>query len=387
MFDQLFEVLGTYESGLADRTLKSPRQMKTLLTSAINQVTTLLQNGGSLPKGSRSSLTTLRRVMSDCLAGLTSGNISYKEVRAISRDKIGREHALLKRLEDANKKPVGELEFEDDDAEPMAASKLVQAKMKQIETALGKRYVMGNELSGPSAVMMIRKTGELLEILTNKISRMTDSDVKKIDAENLVSTHTLEELSEMPPEDLMKKSEESDELKELVASYSKIMSKLPVNLHSPFQAFEFVVVPLFGAMKTANGAARGKFLGAMQRAGVKVRMIGDHYPVFEKQYLLALDCKRLGIPKGLKTTKAGRTKTVNTSKADNGPDTIVGKVLDTINSVSPIKYVPASTQLISNPRNPDIKLMWIVPENVRIAISNALHTSEVTWGLPADIEE
>jgi hypothetical protein len=42
--------------------------------------------------------------------------------------------------------------------------------------------------------------------------------------------------------------------------------------------------------------------------------------------------------------------------------------------------------LIPNPRNPEVKLMWIVPEKVRVAISNSLHTSEVKWGLPADIE-
>lgn len=386
MFDQLFEVLGTLESGLADKTLKSPRQIKALLTSAINQITTMVQNGVTVPKGSRSSLNTLRRVMSDCLSGLNTGNLSYKELRAISRDKIGREHALLKRLEDASKKMPSTLEFEDDDTEPMAASAVVKAKIKELTAALSERYVQNPNLGGQAAVKMIRTCGELTEVLENKLSRMSDREVKKIDAANLVATHTLEELSDMPPEELVKSHGESDELKELVASYSKIMSKLPSTMHSPFQAFEFVVVPLFSALKTANGVARAKFLNAMQRAGIKVRMIGDHYPVFEKQYLLALDCKRLGIPKGLKTTKAGKTKTVNNTKADNGPDTIVGGVLDTINSVSPIKYVPASTQLISNPRNPDVKLMWIVPENVRIAIHNALHTSEVTWGLPADIE-
>lgn len=384
MFDQLFEVLGTLESGLAAKTLKSPRQIKSLLTSAINQVTTMMQSSATLPKGSRSALTTLRRVMSDCLSGLNTGNISYKELRAVSRDKIGRDHALLKRLDDAEKKQPAELEFEDDDTEPMAASAVVKAKRKLLEAAMFKRYT--NNLHGKSMVDMGRKVHGVMDSIETRWTRMSDKEVKKVDVEKLVATHTLEELMELSPEDMMGGTLESDELKELVSSYSKIMQKLPTNLHSSFQAFEFVVVPLFGALKTANGAARAKFLNAMQRSGVKVRMIGDHYPVFEKQYLLALDCKRLGIPKGLKTTKAGKTKTVNSPKADNGPDTIVGGVLDTINSVSPIKYVPASTQLISNPRNPDIKLMWIVPEKVRVAIADALHTSEVTWGLPADIE-
>lgn len=388
MFDQLFATLGTLESGLADKSLKSTRQIKTLLSSAVNQATTLLQNGGSLPKGARSSLTTARRILSDCLSGMETGNITYKQLRAASRDKIGREHAILRRIDEAARtqsKVTGE--FEDDDSEPMAASSVVKAKAKQFEKALSERYVVNKEMGGQSAVMMIRKVGELVEILENKLARESDSLVKKVDVAGLVANHTLAELAELSVQELVSpQSQDSDEVKELVASYANIMGRIPAQLHSPFQAFEFVVVPLFGALQTANGAARTKFLNAMARAGVKVRMIGDHYPVFEKQYLLALDCKRLGIPKSITTTKAGRTKSVNTKGQDNGPDTVVGKVLDTINSVSPVQYVPASTMLIPNPRNPEVKLMWIVPEKVRVAISNSLHTSEVKWGLPADIE-
>lgn len=387
MFDQLFATLGTLESGLADKSLKSTRQIKSLLTSAINQCTIELQSAAKLPKGARSLLTPMRRVLSDCLSGMDTSNITYKQLRAAIRDKVGRDHAKLRRLEEEANKKVVTGEFEDDDSEQMAASAMVKAKAKQFESALSKRYVVNKEMGGQSAVMMIRKVGELVEILENKMARESDSLVKKIDAAALVANHTLEELAELSVKDLASpQGHDSDEVKQLVASYSHIMSRIPSQLKSPFQAFEFVVVPLFNALQTANGAARTKFLNAMSRAGVKVKMIGDHYPVFEKQYLLALDCKRLGIPKGITTTKAGRTKSVNSKGNDNGPDTIVGKVLETINSVSPVQYVPASTMLVPNPRNSDIKLMWIVPEKVRVEISNALHTSEVKWGLPADIE-
>lgn len=386
MFDQLFATLGTLESGLADKSLKSTRQIKTLLSSAHDQCTTALQSASKLPKGARSLLTTMRRVLSDCLSGMNTSNISYKQLRAAIRDKVGRDHALLRRLDEASQKKVTG-EFEEDDSEPMAASSVVKAKAKQFEKALSERYVVNKEMGGQSAVMMIRKVGELVEILENKLARESDSLVKKVDVAGLVANHTLAELAELSVQELVSpQSQDSDEVKELVASYANIMGRIPAQLHSPFQAFEFVVVPLFGALQTANGAARTKFLNAMARAGVKVRMIGDHYPVFEKQYLLALDCKRLGIPKSITTTKAGRTKSVNNKGQDNGPDTVVGKVLDTINSVSPVQYVPASTMLIPNPRNPEVKLMWIVPEKVRVAISNSLHTSEVKWGLPADIE-
>ena len=388
MFDQLFEVLGTYESNLAEKTKESKNRkfIKTLLTSGEQQITTLLQNPAKLPKGARTSLQTIKRVLGDCLSGMNTGNISYSELRAAARDIIGREHAKLKRLDAAESKQTTELEFEDDDHAPMAASAAVKVKIKLFESALSARYVVNEHLSGPSAVRMIRQVAELVEVLGDKMSRMTDSEVKKIDVSKLVLNHTLEELNEISPTEMISgKSEDSDELKELVASYKHIMHKLPSTMHSAFQAFEFSVVPLFTGL-SPNGSARKAFLDAMAHAGVKVRMIGDHYPVFEKQYLLALDCARLGIPKDLKQTKTGKTKTVNNSKADNGPDTIVGGVLATINSVSPIQYVPASAQLINNPRNPAVKLMWIVPEKVRLAISRALHTSEVKWGLPAEID-
>lgn len=390
MLDQLFEVLGTYESNLAEKTpeSKKPRFIKALLTSTMNQITTLLHNAEAdpraLPKGSRTSLQKIRRVMIDIKAGIDSGNIGYKELRATSRDIIGVEHAKLVRFVEAAKKAPAELEFEEDDTEPMAASAVVKVKRKQLETLIFKRYT--NHLNGKPLTDMAQRVHAAMDSIETRMTRMSDSDVKKIDLESLVKNHTLDELLVMS-EDVLRNGTggESDELKELVASYKKVMGTLPSTLHSAFQAFEFPVVPLFTGL-SANAVQREKFVKAMSHAGVKVRMIGDHYPVFEKQYLLALDCGRLGIPKGLKTVKGGATKTVN-SKDDNGPGTIVGGVLDTINKISPIKFVPASTQLVSNPRNPDIKLMWIVTEKVRVAIGNALHTSEAKWGLPADIDE
>lgn len=398
MFDQLFEVLGTYESNLAEKTKesKSPRFNKALLTSGTNQITTLMQNPTTLPKGSRTMLQKLYRVMSDCLKGLNTGTLSYPELRAAARDLIGREHAKLKRLAEAEaaKGKEKELEFEDDDAEPMVASSVVKAKRRVLELALGKKFLKernnkgeleGKSMNGDTFIMINKRLHHVMDQMEAQMVRMSDADVKKIDIEKLVSTHTLEELAHMTGDELKATDGESDELKALMASYKHIMNRLPAKLHNAFQAFEFPVVPLFESLKKASGPDRQKFINLMAQKGVKVKWIGDHFPIFEKQYLLALDCGRLGIPKTLSKTKARGKKSVN-SKDDNGPDTIVGGVLDTINKVSPVQYVPASTQLISNPRNSEIKLMWIVSEEVRLAISRHLHTSEVTWGLPAEIE-
>ncbi|MNR08437.1 hypothetical protein D3C85_1245920 [compost metagenome] len=118
----------------------------------------------------------------------------------------------------------------------------------------------------------------------------------------------------------------------------------------------------------------------LERAGLTVTRVGDHFIVLENQYLLCIDTEAVDM---MTTMKYNRDKTKFVSiknQKENNPE--IEQILNLINQRSNIQYTTASHTIVRNPRNPKLAFVWIVPEHTRLVLEQSLRTRQVDWDIP-----
>lgn len=374
MFEPLIKKLDELERGLASASLRSPKKIAALLNGIIGQVNIFMQKADSLPKGSRTALTSLKRIAQDCASGVTGGTLPYQSLRAASRDNIGRYNKTLKLLDAGQLTDQHKKEFRKTENSPTEA--LITAKVEKIGKLMIDKNVPNHFAKNKE--QLLSQIVEIKKQLRDKFGALRQNELVELDPRELVDTHTLEEIAELTIDDLKEYGKTiPDEVRALNESFKKSYLKLPPALKEPFAIIEFPIVPQFVDFTAGSE-------GKLERAGFKVTQVGEHYIVLEDQHLLVLDIDRLGIKSsGIKAGRGGKLKTVKGD--DTSPNSlwnVAGRILAEINKRSSIHYVVASNVAKRNPRNPKLALVWIIPEKARIDLSRSLRTTEVNWDIP-----
>ena len=135
--------------------------------------------------------------------------------------------------------------------------------------------------------------------------------------------------------------------------------QLPIRLKSEFQLIRMPIVPIFSTYQMNNPAT-------FARIGLKHVLI-EGYAVILDQVLVAVSL-----------SKAARAGFDAKQYAES--------VVSLLNERSTVEYEFVSDQPISNPRNTDIQLFWLLPKQkmsvmMQVALTGR-NASTVKWGLP-----
>lgn len=380
MFEALIKNLDTLESGLAKNALRNRKTILGLLNDISGQVTTLTQKGAALPKGSRSELSNLSRVVRDCHSGVSTGRMTYQGLREASRDIIGKINKKLKLFDE------GLFEGTDQNAPKTGPNKeyateaLIKGKVEKLSQLMLKKYVTDIGTTAKAKVSIMERVKDLTPILSEKFAKFTQKELVELNPQELVDNYTIEEIAGLTLSDLREYATKiPDDVRALNDSYKKFYRRLPTALSNPFSVIQYPVVPLFADFTA------GMDNGKLEHAGFKVSRVGEHYIVLEDQYLLVLDTEKLGIKSAMRTDRKGRLKSVKNSDDlhdPSSPSFVINEVLELINGPSNTKYVVGSSVPIKNPRNPKHILVWIVSQKARNALDRVLRSAEVKWDIP-----
>lgn len=144
-----------------------------------------------------------------------------------------------------------------------------------------------------------------------------------------------------------------------LADLASTRSNLPLRLKTGFQAIRMPIVPIFSNYQMNNPSTFAKI-------GIK-HVLVEGYAVLLDQQLIAISEKAA-------------------AKIDMTPLQYAESVVEVINARSSVEYEFVSDKPISNPRNADVQMFWILPKPkmgalMRVALTGR-KASTVKWGFP-----
>lgn len=373
MFDKLFELLSTYEQGMADATLRKPSAIKSQLSDIIREATVLTNRGG-LPSGSKSVMSRIVKLCEDALRGLNAQEISLGELRlSMSRDKLGPLHTALQtavhgKLSATDKAQVREYETDENKA----------AEIQRLTSSYdpGKTDIRGEEYNAKDIHDLL---GYFLatNFSVSQLRSITPEMLKPYSLREFYDTQNgpnAQKNTGIIRRELSQKHD--DTYAELSTSYKGLEKRIPAKIPhgAPFTAITYPVVPLFDDINAMKDP------GKLERAGFTVTPIGDHFIVLENQYLLCLDLSKMEVDSSIRMSRDNqKIKTVNNSGALMEA---IEQVLEIVNRRAPKKFAIASQTIVRNPHNPGIALVWIMTEHSRQMLEKTLRTRRVDWDIP-----
>lgn len=150
--------------------------------------------------------------------------------------------------------------------------------------------------------------------------------------------------------------------KKLQKTYAK-EDKLPDRIAQAFAVIDYPIVPVFEDFNLSNDKA-------LRHAGFDYDRIAESFVVLKNQKLLVAD-----LPKLQEMFGQGKKRV-----------DVVQLMIDmvaSINKSSQIKYELMSTTLISNPKNANLKLAWLIPADKLRSLARMGRTTRLqNWSLP-----
>lgn len=188
-----------------------------------------------------------------------------------------------------------------------------------------------------------------------------------------------QEIARTPDEHLRER------LKEIKAG----KKNLPANLKTPYQLLDSAIVVIFKAQDTVSKKDRPMGPGTVAKNFTREKLLEQHgikyiklddYLILESQKLLAIDKAKLRKKVVLYNKTSKKKLKINADLFL----TYAREVLDKINERSSTTWVMASQESVSNIRNIEIGLYWIMPAKVLNALMSRGWNKIGSWNLPYD---